>query len=326
MNGQAANISSVKLGLAVAWPAFWTGVSIKIVLILLLLAAGLHPWEEPGLAFLLVLSIPIDIWALNLSARTVFLERLRLEAPDGIGLTLWWQVAIFSAIYLPIAYFIESGTIAGAKAFAHAVMEIELIKSLPVAERIAIELLLWGSVAVVVLLVLVLGWLFGFGWIIRKQTAAARPNDSPYQALVRRWDLLRVPADQPLLLTVFMVSGVFLVILLWAFMPVTTPHPHEEYKKEKASAKAAPVVKPAEALQKTEKLIAQAESAVQALEEKAEAEAKDKDKGKGAAKESTKPSADQAKASAKAMKAQAPSVKSDSHTDSHSHAADDHQH
>ena len=64
MTGQASNMSSVKLGLAVAWPAFWTGVPIKIVIALLLLAMGLYPWEMPGLAFLLLLSIPIDIWAL----------------------------------------------------------------------------------------------------------------------------------------------------------------------------------------------------------------------------------------------------------------------
>lgn len=321
-------MSSVKLGLAVAWPAFWTGVPFKVVFVLLLLAAGLHPWEGAGLAFLLVLSIPIDIWALSLSARTVFLERLRLEPPDSLGLTLWWQAVVFSAVYLPVAYFIESGTIAGAKAVAHAVMEIELIKGLPVAERIAIELSLWGSVAAVMLLILVLGWLFGFGRITSKQAAAARQAGEPYPAIVRRWDLLRVPADQTLLLTVFTASGVLLILLLWAFMPLTTPHPHESYKKE--PAKIVPLVKPAEMLQKTEQLIAQAESAIQALEEKAEAEAKEKNKekkGKESAKESPKLEADSSQLPAKAVRAaETFSGKSGSHTDSHSHASDDHQH
>lgn len=282
MTGQASNMSSVKLGLAVAWPAFWTGVPIKIVIALLLLAMGLHPWEMPGLAFLLLLSIPIDIWALDLSAKTVFLERLHLQPPALVGLTLWWQATLFNALYLPIAFLIESQTVEGAKAAVGRILQLGLLKSLPVPERIGIELTLWGSVAVMVLLALGLGWLFGFGRIVGKQVAIARPAAEPYQALVRQWDLLRVPADQPLLLTVLVTSGVTLVVLFWAFMPVTTPHPHELY--EKPQQKVAPPLKPAEALQKTEKLIAQAESAVQALEAKAGGEAKNKGKNKGTGK------------------------------------------
>jgi hypothetical protein len=83
---------------------------------------------------------------------------------------------------------------------------------------------------------------------------------------------MRVPADQPLMLTVFTATGVVLVLLLWAFMPVTTPHPHESYKEEK---KAAPPIKPTDALQKAERVLTQAETSVQALEEKAK-----KNKGK----------------------------------------------
>lgn len=293
MTGQASNMSSVKLGLAVAWPAFWTGVPIKIVIALLLLAMGLHPWEMPGLAFLLLLSIPVDIWALDLSSRTVFLERLRLQPPALVGLTLWWQATLFNAVYLPIAYLIESQTVSGAKSATARILQLELLESLPVPERIGIELTMWGSVAAVVLLALVLGWLFGFGRIVGKQMATARPAAELYQALVRQWDLLRVPADQPLLLTVFAATGVTLVILFWAFMPVTTPHPHELYQKPEE--KVAPPLKPAEALQKTEKLIAQAESAVQALEAKAEKEAKNKGKNKGTGKGAARSKADQAK-------------------------------
>jgi hypothetical protein len=266
-------MSSVKLGLAVAWPAFWTGVPIKIVLILLLLAMGVHPWEMPGLAFLLLLSIPVDIWALGLSARTVVLDRLRLEPPESVGVTLWWQAALLSTVYLPIAYGIESGMVGVAKAVVGRMFEIEVLKDVPVPERISIELVLWGSVATVVLLGLALGWLFLFGQIVRKQVAAARPTTELYEALVLRWDLLRVPADQALLLTAFTATGVVLVFLFWAVMPVTTPHPHELYQKEPPKIE---FFKPAEALLRTEKLIAQAESAVKALEAKAKQGAKGK--------------------------------------------------
>ena len=290
MTGQASNMSSVKLGLAVAWPAFWTGVPIKIVIALLLLAMGLYPWEMPGLAFLLLLSIPIDIWALDLSAKTVFLERLRLQPPARVGVTLWWQAMLLYALYLPIAYLIESQTVAGAKAVAGRIFELELLKSLPVPERIGIELTMWGSAAAVVLLVLALGWLFGFGRIVGRQVATARPAAEPYQALVRQWDLLRVPDDQPLVLTVLAASGVTLVVLFWAFMPVTTPHPHELYQKPQE--RVAPSLKPAEALQKTEKVIAQAELAVQALEAKARAGSKNRDKNKKTGKRDARSKAD----------------------------------
>ena len=312
-------ISSVKLGLLVAWPAFWTGMPLKIILFLLLLAAGLHPWEAPGLTFLLVLSIPIDIWALNLAVRTVFLERLRLKAPDGIGLTLWWQGALLSAIYVPILYVVESETISVAKAVAAWFMEF--LKDFPVAERITIELVLWGTPATIVLIVLLLGWLFLFGRIVKRQAALAVPADAPLSVVVRQWDAMRVPADQPLLLTALGATGVVLVIMLWAFMPPTTPHPHESYQKE--TVKASPVLKPIDALHKTEKVIAQAEAAVQALEEKKAAEGKDEKKGKAPGKEAPKePAKATPAADAKPMKAAEASEK----VDSHSHGADDHKH
>ena len=297
-------MSSMKLGLAVAWPAFWTGVPIKIVLGLLWLAMGVHPWEMPGLAFLLLCSIPVDIWALGLSARTVFLDRLRLEPPESVGVTLWWQAALLSAVYLPIAYGIESQVVGGTKAVVGRMFEIEVLKNFPVPERISIELVLWGSVATVVLLGLALGWLFLFGWIVRKQVAAAHPTAEPYQALVRRWDLLRVPADQPLLLTAFTATGVVLVLLFWASIPVTTPHPHELYMKEPAKIE---FFKPGETLQRTEKLIAQAESAVKALEAKAKQGAKGK--GKNVGKETAEPKAPQSKGGVRANKTEQPSAK-----------------
>jgi hypothetical protein len=278
-------MSPVKLGFAVWWPAFWTAVPFKLIIGLLFLAMGVHPWEFPAIAFLLLLSIPIDIWAMGVSARTVFLERLRLVPPDGLGLTVWWQSAILNAIYLPLAYYIQGAVTGGAKAASAAITEIELLKTLGVAERITLNLVLWGSVASIVLIILVLVWLYLFGRIVKLQASKASPASEPYQGLVRTWDLSRVPADQPLMLTVFTATGVMLVICLWAFMPRTTPHPHEGYKKEEA--KKAPEVKPAEVLKKTEKLLAQAETSVQAMEAKVEEDAKTKeqDKGKGKGKD-----------------------------------------
>ncbi|WP_447977733.1 hypothetical protein [Candidatus Nitrospira bockiana] len=304
----------------VAWPAFWTGFPIKLVIALLLLAMGIHPWEAAGLAFLMILSIPVDIWALNVASKTVFLERLRLKAPDSIGLTLWWQGALMSAFYLPILYVVEAQTVGLSKAIAAWVMEF--LKEIPVAERIGIELTLWGTPSTIMLVLLILGWLFLFGTLVKRQATGATPAEGSLQTAVRQWDLMRVPADQPLVLTTFTAVGVMIVILFWAFMPVTTPHPHESYHKD--VAKATPSFKPVEALQKTEKVIAQAEAAVQALEEKATTEKDEKGKGKGAAKEGKEPGLKEAAKppadAAKSGKAQVASEKPDAH------AADGHKH
>jgi hypothetical protein len=262
--------SYIKLGLTIAWPAFWTGVPLKIVLVLLFLAAGTHPWEMPALGLLLLLSIPIDIWALNLTARTVFLERLHLEPPEGLGLKLWAQIAPLTAIYIWIGSKLEGWTIEIAKAVAARVMD--LFKGLAVAERISIELVLWAAPSTIVLIILLLGWLFAVGWIVQRQAAVARPAQATYPVLVRRWDLLRIPADQPLTLTAFLLSGIVLVLLFWAFIPVKTPHPHEMYKQE--PAKAAKPVMPIDVLQKTETVIAQAEASVKALEAKGSSKGK----------------------------------------------------
>lgn len=302
MTEQPVSMPPVKLGLAVAWPAFWTGVPIKVALVLLLLAAGVHPWEEAGLAVLLLLSIPVDIWAVGLSARTVFLERLRLEPPDGIGPALWWRGMLLTAIYFPLAFYIQSQTKAVSKSVATGIMDLELLKHIPIAERISIELTLWGTVASAMLLALVLGWLFLFGRIVRGQAVAARPTDAPYEVLIRRWDLLRVPSDQPLLLTAVVASGVLAVLIFWGLIPATTPHPHELYKKD--TVKMAPALKPVDALQKTEKVLAQAEVAVQALEEKKVQEEAEQKKGKGKGRDKAKaPAKDEAAAKSDASKA-----------------------
>jgi hypothetical protein len=313
MPGLVSNISAIKLGLLVAWPAFWIGVPLKLVISLLLLAMGVHPWEMPGLAFLLVLSIPIDIWALNLSTKTVFLERLRMKAPDSVGLTIWWQSMLLNAIYLPILYFVGGGAVSISKSIAASILGF--FKEIPVAERISIELVLWGTPATIALLLLVLGWLYLFGKIVKRQAALAVAGDPAFTSAVRQWDLMRVPADQPLVLTAITAVGVCFVLLLWAFMPVTTPHPHESEKKDVVKA---PIFKPTDALQKTEKVIAKAEAAVQSLEEKAATESHKEEKGKGkpAVKDTPKSGAE----SAKPMKAAVTPAKE------HSHGAEDHKH
>src|SRR5437660_10953243 len=83
------NLSSIKLAWAVAWSAFWTGFPFKLIVALLLLAGQVHPWEGAGLVTLLVVSIPIDIWTVGLTARTVFLERLSMEIRGPVGVSLW---------------------------------------------------------------------------------------------------------------------------------------------------------------------------------------------------------------------------------------------
>ena len=139
-------MSNTKLGLLVFWPTFWTGFPIKMAVALLLLAGHLHPWEGTGLYLLLLVSIPIDIWALGLCARTVFIERLRVEPQPGLGLTLWWQWALCCGIGLPLIKMIVGAVMAGAESLTHSTVAFveENILEIPVAEQITLELLMWG--------------------------------------------------------------------------------------------------------------------------------------------------------------------------------------
>ena len=260
-------MSNTKLGLLVFWPTFWTGFPIKMVVFLLLLAGGLHPWNGLGLEFLLILSIPIDIWALGVCARTVFLERLNVDPQPGLGLRLWWKWALFSVVYLPILYFITSAVKATAKSITTSI--IETIKAniweIPVAEQISIELVLWGSVASAVLILMIIGWLWGLGAIAQREVAASERKEGTFQDIVHFWDLLRIPSDQTLLLTSFTGAGVVLVFLFWGLLPETTPHPHDEYEYSNV-VKIEPPVKPLEVLKSTEKVLKKAEVAIAELE------------------------------------------------------------
>jgi len=314
------DLSPTKIGLGVLWSAFWTGLPIKLAFVLVFFAMDLmhfenrlglgflmllaspvtvfavpvitmglesHIGEGAGIALLFLLSIPIDIWALGLVGRTYFLEKLRKEPPEGLGVTLWWKSAVVGAVFLPLVWFIVGTVTSTAISMAHSLMELEFLKGVPVAERISMELSLWGSVSTGVLIVLLLIGVSLVGRIIRSTAEAARPVSDNYQNVVKRWDLMRVPADQSLMLTSLTLGGVVLSMLFWAALPVTTPHPHECCKKP--DVKAEPLFKPLETLNKDEKMIAQLEVQIDALEkQKAEAE-KDKGKGKKAGSEAAAP-------------------------------------
>jgi hypothetical protein len=320
MSDDRDSMSPTKIGLGVLWPAFWTGFPIKLALAVLFLAMDLlhfegrlglaflmvlaspvtvfalpiitmglesHIGEGAGIGLLFLLSIPIDIWALSVVGRTYFLERLRKEPPEGLGLTLWWKCAVVGAVLLPLVWLIVGTVTSTAISMAHSLLELELFKGLPVAERISLELSLWGSVSAVVLIVLLLIGVSLVGRIIRSTAQAAPSVSDSYQNVVKRWDMMRVPADQGLLFTAVTLAGVVLAVLFWAALPVTTPHPHECCQKP--VVKAVPPFKPIEALNKGEKMIAQLEVQLDALEkQKAETE-KDKGKGKKAASSAAAP-------------------------------------
>ena len=100
-------VSPTKLGFGILWPAFWTGLPIKLAIAVLFLAFGIvqfetrialafmmllasrvtvlalptitlgsdsHIGEGAGIVLLFLLAIPIDMWALRLVGRTFFLE------------------------------------------------------------------------------------------------------------------------------------------------------------------------------------------------------------------------------------------------------------
>ena len=291
-------MSNTKLGLLVSWPTFWTGFPIKMVVFFLLLAGGLHPWSGLGLEILLVLSIPIDIWALGVCARTVFLERLNVDPQPGIGLRLWWKWAIFSAIYLPMLYFIMGAVKSTAKSITASIIHIveENIWEIPVAEQISIELVLWGSVASGILILLIIGWLWGLGAMAQREVSSSTNKSGNFEEIVYFWDKLRIPADQALLLTAFMFTGVVLVFLFWGLLPETTPHPHDEYEYTNV-VKIEPPVKPLEVLKSTEKVLKKAELSIVELEKKN----KEADSDEGNEKKESKATIDEKPSKAKAQ-------------------------
>ncbi|HSE58333.1 MAG TPA: hypothetical protein VLA99_06495 [Nitrospiraceae bacterium] len=328
----------MKLALHVLWSACWTGLPAKLGLALLMMAMGsmnlehmmgvaflfllttpvsllsvpalqgladLHLGEGAGLGILFLLCIPIDMWAVGLTARTVFIERLKVEPQGSFGVRLWGLLVLAGGFYVTILWLVEGLVTGIGKDLAHWFMELELIKGLPVAERIGVELMIWGSISTISLVILLSVGLKIAGAIIQREAAKALPLSESYQHLVTRWDLMRIPADQTLMLTSVTAAGVLLIFVFWGAMPVTTPHPHQDYKKPEV--KVAPHVKPADRLAKGEKVLAQVESQVVALEARqAELEAeKQKGKPKPQAKDKASTKSDGAKGPAQPAAPQA---------------------
>jgi hypothetical protein len=190
---------------------------------------------------------------------------------------------LVGAVVLPILWIAVSATTEVAISSVRSMFEMDALKGIPIAEKISIELVLWGTAATAVLLLLLVIGLSLVGRVIRATAWAARPTSENYQGLITRWDLMRVPADQGLMLTSLTGMIVVLSVLFWSSLPVYTPHPHDCCKKPEV--KASPIFKPLETLNKDEKMIAQLAAQVELLEkQQAEAELeKEKGKGKGKA-------------------------------------------
>jgi hypothetical protein len=309
------HISPTKLGFGILWPAFWTGFPIKLILVVLFLAFGIvefenriayaflmllaspvtvlalptitmgvgsHIGEGSGIALLFLLAVPIDVWALGVVGRTFFLERLRREPPGGLGLTLWWKCALVGAIFVPILWVTVSAITDGGISAAHSIFEWDSLKGIPIAERISSELTLWGTLSTVVLLLFLVVGFSLVGRVIRGTVESAGHAPENYQGLITRWDLMRVPMDQGLMLTVLSGVAVVLSILFWSSLPVFTPHPHDCCKKPEV--KVTPSIKPLETLNKDEKMLAHLAAQVEMLvEQRAKIELekqRNKEKGK----------------------------------------------
>jgi hypothetical protein len=274
------NVSSIKLAWALCWSAFWTGFPLKMIAAVLLLAMQVHPWEGSGLTAMLIISIPIDIWALGLTARTYFLERHGLEFQDGVGLALWWQGAVVGLIFLGAAYVVMGGTVSMAKQAAASVIGLikKLFPKFPIAEQITLELLLWVVPTVIVAFILALVALQLYGWRVKAVARSGQPSSAPYPERVRRWDAWRVPKDPGLMFTSLAATVLLLTIAFWTFLPVTTPHPAEEFKPKAEKPKKQP--KPEDLLKQTEISLAKAEAVLQTLEEQKAKEKKHPKEGK----------------------------------------------
>jgi hypothetical protein len=274
------NVSSIKLAWALCWSAFWTGFPLKMIAAVLLLAMQVHPWEGSGLTAMLIISIPIDIWALGLTARTYFLERHGLEFQDGVGLALWWQGAVVGLIFLGAAYVVMGGTVSMAKQAAASVIGLikKLFPKFPIAEQITLELLLWVVPTVIVAVILALVALQLYGWRVKAVARSGQPSSAPYPERVRRWDAWRVPKDPGLMFTSLAATVLLLTIAFWTFLPVTTPHPAEEFKTKAEKPKKQP--KPEDLLKQTEISLAKAEAVLQTLEEQKAKEKKHPKEGK----------------------------------------------
>lgn len=312
------SMSPTKIGFSILWSACWTGIPIKAVFAVLAMTMGLAHFEGRfGLAFLILfaspmtvfavpiiiamfegqfgegiglpiifgMSIPVDIWALGLVGRTFFLERLRKEPPyDGLGFAIWWRAALIGTFFFPLLWCIVSRVTEISIAASHSMAEMESMRhlfdtGLPIAERIGLELTIWGSISSAVLIVLSVIGISILGQSIRRMAEIARPVSENYQGLITRWDLMRVPTDQGLLLTSLAGVGVVFSLMFWSILPVTTPHPHECCKKP--DVRVEPVFKPVESLNSSAQRIATLAAQIGAMEQQKVATIDQKEKGKG---------------------------------------------
>jgi hypothetical protein len=324
MAEERESMSPTKIGFWILWPACWTGIPIKAVFAVLAMTMGLVHFEGRfGLAFLMLfaspvtvfaapiiiavfetqfgegiglplifgMSIPVDIWALGLVGRTFFLERLRKEPPlDGLGFAIWWRTALIGTFFLPLLWWIVSRVTEIAITASHSMAEMDSMRhlfgtGLPIAERIGLELTIWGSISSAVLIVLAVIGISILGQIVRRMAENSRPASENYQGIVTRWDLMRVPTDQGLLLASLAGAGVVLSLVFWAILPVTTPNPHDCCKRPEVHVE--PPFKPIESLNKNAQRIASLAAQVEEMERhKAETKGQ-KEKGKGKAESRT---------------------------------------
>ncbi|MBS0150861.1 MAG: hypothetical protein JSR31_07955 [Nitrospira sp.] len=318
MAEERESMSPTKIGFGILWSACWTGMPIKAVFAVMAMTMGLVHFEGRfGLAFLMLLaspvtvfsapaimaiydthfgegiglplifgaSIPIDIWALGVVGQTFFLERLKKEPPhDGLGFSIWWRTALIGTLIMPILWGIVSKVTETAISASHSLANMEALRhihgtGLPVAERIGLELTVWGSISSAVLVILAVIGVSVLGQAIRRIAEDCRQAPENYQGLITRWDLMRVPNDQGLLLASLAGAGVVFVLVFWTVLPVTTPHPHECCAKPEVQAE--PVYKPVDSLNKNTQRLAAVAAQVEAME-KQKAEIKgQKEKGKG---------------------------------------------
>lgn len=320
MAEERESMSPTQIGFGILWPACWAGIPIKAVFALMFMTMGLVQFEGRfGLAFLMLLaspvtvfaapiimamydthfgegiglplifgmSIPVDIWALGVVGQTFFLERLRKEPPhDGLGFAIWWRTAAIGTFFLPLLWWAVSHVTETAISASHSMAEVESLRhlfdnGLPVAERIGLELTIWGTISFAVLMILATIGISILGQFIRRMAENARPAPEDYQGLITRWDLMRVPADQGLMMASVAGIGVVLSLVFWTALPVTTPHPHECCKKPEVQVE--PQFKPIESLNSSTKRIASLASQVDAMEQQKMDSKGQKEKGKGKA-------------------------------------------
>ena len=134
-----------------------------------------HIGEGAGIALLFLLAIPIDIWALGVAGRTVFLERLRARTARWVGADSLVEMR-FGRRHLSAD---SSGWLRMRSLKPRSLLPIRCLrrvfwKGTPVPERISIELTLWGTVATgALLLLLVIGFSL-VGRAIRGTVKSAR--------------------------------------------------------------------------------------------------------------------------------------------------------